>query len=334
LRDRPAIEHLALNGLRFRPFEGEADYDAIGELLAKSWEADHVEWTVTADDYRRRDEEPINQDPSKDRLIGEIDGKMVGFCEVSWNQLTNGPRLYKHQAHLVPELRHTGIRKALLMWSEARLKEIAHTHPDELAKVYTTWANDEENDWKSLVISQGYRPELYVFEMVRHDLENLPELSLPEGVEVRPVRPADVRTVWQLTKEAMRDDSDYSEESYDEAHLQAYLKEPGCDPNLWAVAWARDRPVGVVRPYINDDENRQYDRRRGHTENIAVAREWRKKGIASALVARSLRTLRDCGMTSATLDVDAHNPSGALRVYESLGFEKVKSFTIYQKPLE
>jgi len=33
------------------------------------------------------------------------------------------------------------------------------------------------------------------------------------------------------------------------------------------------------------------------------------------------------------MDVDAHNPSGALRVYQSLGFEMVKSFTFYQKPL-
>ena len=133
LRDRPAIEHLALQGLRFRPFKGEADYDAIGELLAKSWEADHIEWTVTADDYRRKDEKPINQDPFQDRLIGEIDGKMVGFCEVHWDQMTKGPRLYRHLSHVVPELRHTGMRTALLRWSEARLSGDAHTLPDELA---------------------------------------------------------------------------------------------------------------------------------------------------------------------------------------------------------
>lgn len=334
MRNRPAIEHLALQGLRFRPFEGGADYDAVGELLGKSFEADHVEWTVTAEDYRRKDEDPINQDPYKDRLIGETEGEMVGFCEVSWDQMTKGPRLYRHISHVVPELRHTGIRLALLKWSEARLSEIAHTHPDELDKIYSTWANDVENDWKSLVIREGYKPDLHAFEMVRPDLENLPEVILPVGVEIRPVRPSDVRAVWQLTKEAMRDESDYSEEDYDEAHFEAYLKRPSCDPNLWAVAWAGDEPVGVVRPHINDDENRQYNRKRGHTESIAVARGWRKKGIASALIALSLRTLRDCGMTSATMDVDAHNPSGALRVYQSLGFEMAKSFTFYQKPLE
>lgn len=334
LSQRPRLDILDLKGLRFRRFEGEPDYAPMADLLARSLEADHVEYTVTAEDYRRKDIDPINQDPHHDRLIGELDGRMVGFCEVRWDQVTQGPRLYRHQSYVVPELRQTGVRRALLKWSEARLREIADTHPVTPAKAFWTWANDVENDWKSLVIREGYEPDLHVYEMVRHDLGNLPALSLPAGIEIRPVRPADVRAVWNLTKEAMRDESDYSEEDYDEPHFQAFMNLPTTDPNLWAVAWSGEEPVGVVKPYINEDENRQYNRKRGHTESIAVARGWRRKGIASALLERSLRTLRDCGMTSATMDVDAHNPSGALRVYQGLGFEMAKSFTFYQKPLD
>lgn len=306
----------------------------MGAVLKMSWDADHVEWTMTADDYRRRDENPINQDPHKDRLMAEVDGKLVGFAEVSWEQLTDGLRLYKHYAHVAPEWRHAGIRRALLRWSEEHLREIADLHPPEIRKMYDTWANDEENDWKSLVLSEGYLAAHHVLEMVRDNLENIPDLRLPNGVLVRPVEPGDIRAIWDLSKEAMRDDRDYLEDRYGEAHLQEYLKEPTCDPNLWAVAWAGSRPVGVVKTYINGAENAQYGRKRGHTENIAVARNWRKRGIASALVARSLRTLKDCGMTSATLDVDSQNPSGALGVYERMGFKKVKAFTFYRKPLD
>ena len=64
------------------------------------------------------------------------------------------------------------------------------------------------------------------------------------------------------------------------------------------------------------------------------ARNWRRKGIASALLARSLAALRDNGMTEATLDVDAENLSGALRIYERLGFEKRHHFVFYRKPLD
>ncbi len=38
-------------------------------------------------------------------------------------------------------------------------------------------------------------------------------------------------------------------------------------------------------------------------------------------------------MTEGALGVDAANPSGALRLYESVGFRKVSSSTHWQKPL-
>ncbi len=328
-----AQAHLRIPGLVLRPFEGEKDYDVMGKVIAKSWDADRVEWTITADDYRVWDREPINQDPHRDRLMALIDGKMVGFGEIKWDQLTDGPWLYKHQAYVVPEVRHTGLRRGLLEWNENRLREIAALHPTGVTKMFETWANDEENDWKSLVLSEGYLPAHHSLEMVRQDLDDIPDLSLPAGASIRSVGPEDVRAVWELIREAMRDHRNYSEKQYDEAHFQQCLSEPTCDPNLWAVAWAGDRPVGVVRTYINAAENKQYGRRRGHTEGIAVAREWRRKGVASALIAESLRILRRCGMTSATLDVDAQNPSGAVRVYERMDFVTAKSFTFYQKPL-
>ena len=36
-------------------------------------------------------------------------------------------------------------------------------------------------------------------------------------------------------------------------------------------------------------------------------------------------------MEAATLDVDTENPSGALRVYESLGFKRKVHFIFYRK---
>jgi ribosomal protein S18 acetylase RimI-like enzyme len=38
-------------------------------------------------------------------------------------------------------------------------------------------------------------------------------------------------------------------------------------------------------------------------------------------------------MDTATLGVDAENPSGALRLYESIGFKQVRSSTTYSKDL-
>ena len=61
---------------------------------------------------------------------------------------------------------------------------------------------------------------------------------------------------------------------------------------------------------------------------------WRRRGLGSALVARSLIVFRERGMTSAGLGVDADNPTGALGLYERAGFEVDFRSTAYRKPME
>ena len=72
---------------------------------------------------------------------------------------------------------------------------------------------------------------------------------------------------------------------------------------------------------------------RGTIGPVAVRRPWRRRGLARALMCRSLRALRDRGATSAALDVDGENPSRALVLYESIGFAVTGSSTVYRKPL-
>ena len=67
------------------------------------------------------------------------------------------------------------------------------------------------------------------------------------------------------------------------------------------------------------------------TESICVRRRWRKKGVASALIARCLHALRDAGYHEASLGVDADNISGALRIYEKMGYRVQQRYVRYEK---
>jgi ribosomal protein S18 acetylase RimI-like enzyme len=55
--------------------------------------------------------------------------------------------------------------------------------------------------------------------------------------------------------------------------------------------------------------------------------------VASALIVRALHGLRDRGIAEAALGVDAQNPTGALRLYEGLGFRRLRTGVCYAKPL-
>ncbi len=61
-------------------------------------------------------------------------------------------------------------------------------------------------------------------------------------------------------------------------------------------------------------------RREAWIGGLGVVREWRKRGIASALLSRSMNAMRVAGAEAAMIGVDSDSPSGAQHLYQSLGF--------------
>jgi mycothiol synthase len=66
---------------------------------------------------------------------------------------------------------------------------------------------------------------------------------------------------------------------------------------------------------------------------VSVRRAWRRRGLARALLASSLVAAREAGHDGASLGVDSDSPTGATGLYRSLGFEPVKTFKAWRKPL-
>ena len=80
-------------------------------------------------------------------------------------------------------------------------------------------------------------------------------------------------------------------------------------------------------------ENAHHGRERGLVAAVYTRRQWRRRGLARALIARCLVRLRERGMTSAYLGVDGLNPNQATDLYASLGFEVVSTSYDWTKPL-
>jgi mycothiol synthase len=321
-------------GLVFRGFRGEADYPAMLDVIEASKEVDGTERTDSLEDIARNYQHLHNSDPYQDMVFAEVAGKVVGYGRVWWSQTVNGKRIYSGFAFLKPAWRNKGIRRAMLRHNERRLRQIAADHPQDEEHWLEAWASDTEEHWESLLVDEGYEGVRWGFEMVRPDLENIPDLPLPEGLEVRPVPPEQYRAVFDAAKEAFRDSWEFSEDWFSEEDFQAWQQEPTFQPELWQVAWDGDQVAGMVQNFVNEAENEEYGRRRGYTEGICVRRPWRRRGLARALIARSFQVIKELGMTEAALGVDSQNPSGALQLYKSMGFEVAKRHTTYRKPLD
>ena len=149
---------------------------------------------------------------------------------------------------------------------------------------------------------------------------------------MRPVTEDQYRAIFDADNEAFEDH--WGHRAPEEADFQARFHGPDMTPAIWCVAWDGDQVAGVVMNAIFRDENEALGIRRAWLEHVSVRRPWRGKGVAKALCAASFRVLRDQGMDEAWLGVDGTNPTGALQLYEGLGFASVRRWMAYGRPLD
>ncbi|MCK5038663.1 MAG: GNAT family N-acetyltransferase [Thermoplasmata archaeon] len=319
-------------GLCFRSFNGSVDYPEMLRVVTASDKDDGDEEVSPLDEFTLYYNNLSNFDPEKDFLLVEMEGQLIGYSRVWWDKIQDGWINYGLFAAMIPEWRNKGIREVMLVWCEDRLKQIARTHDPAISKFYVSWIPPEAKEWEGLLSSSGYEPIRYSFLMVRPDLENIPDLPLPEGIEIRPVTPDHYRAIWEASREAFSDE--WGEPEWQEEWYDRWLKSYYFQPKLWQIAWAGDEVAGMVRSYISKVENEELNRKWGYTENIGIRRPYRGKGLAKALIARSLQIVKDEGMEQAALGVDAENPSGALHLYKFMGFEEYQKWMTYRKPVE
>jgi mycothiol synthase len=323
----------AIAALKFQRYCGAEDLPKILAIIEDCADRDAIERIPTLTELAEYYDRLENCNPLEDLIFAEINGQAIGFSRVFWwEDLDLGLR-YVPVGLVVPKWRRSGIGTALLDWSEQRLRDIAATHSPELAKHFQVKAFEFQVDNIRLLDRSGYAPVRYFEQLVRPDLDNIPNFTLPAGLSVRAAAPEHYRAIWQVMQETFRDCWGCSE--FTEVAYQAWLANTSYfQPHLWQIAWddATDEIVGHVLTFIDAAENDRNHRQRGYTESIGVRRAWRNRGVARALIAGSLQAQKAAGMTESALGVDSDNPSGANKLYQRCGFQFAKRQIVFHKP--
>lgn len=326
LENAPKVE-----GIHFRKFAGETDYSHMVKIIDAAEKADHEDRATTLSDIKHDYEHLTNSDPDKDMLLAEIGGETIAYSRVEWYQEEEpNDRIYSHFVTIVPKWRNQGIETVMIQWCEARLKVVAEKHPHDSQRFFQTYSSAFKPAFNMILETQGYEAARYFIEMSR-SLDDIPAAELPDGIKVLPVDGRDARKVWEAANEAFRDHWGFSQPK-DEDYV-SYKGSKYFQPELWQVAWDGDEVVSSVMNYIDHDYNKKFNRNRGWTENISTRREWRRRGIAKALIVHSMHMHKAKGMTKVALGVDTNNPNGALELYQSLGYVKDKTWITYRKPM-
>lgn len=324
---RPTIPGLTLRHYR------RGDGAALAELENADNAADGIHWRSTGEETENWYARPTpGFDATRDALVAELDERIVAEANVARVDTTDGLREYRIGCTVHPDLRRRGIGRWLLRLSEEAAANRRRSEPSELVPMLGTWCPELRHGKLALIEQEGYLPVRYFFDMERPNLDGIVVPPMPDGLEVRPVPSDRLRQLWDVDVEAFLDHWGGFEAT--DERFEAWRSDPKFDPSLHVVAWDGDEIAGGVINEVNEAENEATGKRQGWLASVFVRRPWRRRGLARALVMHSLTVLRDRGLTSAGLGVDADNPNAALRLYVECGFEVVMKSAAYRKPME
>ena len=318
---------------QFRKFRGPADFPAMAELARQCNLADRVPYIETVEELANTFAHLVNCDPEHDVFMVEAAGELVAYQRVSWRLDSDGQYIYMLLGFVTPAWRRQGLGRLLLQRGEQRLRQVAALHPAGAPRLFQAFTSLTREGKVALLDQSGYTVIRHFYEMVRPNLDNLPEAHLPAGLELRPVQPEHMRAIWDANEEAFRDH--WGHTPLTESDYQGFLAQPHQDTSLWQIAWdtATNQVAGVALNLIDSQVNAEFKRQIGYVDDLSVRRPWRQRGLGRALLIASLHAFKARGMTTAGLGVDSENPSGALGLYESVGFRQKEHSVAYRKEM-
>lgn len=331
MNDIPFPSLPEVHSLKFRGYAGRTDVPGVVALIERMRPADGFDWPVNEQDIIDDFENFTESDPKRDIIIAEKDGIIVGYSQVWWAPDPSGIMQYVFSVNVSPELRTTRLGDVMLEWCEARSHENSRAHDPAIKKLFNVAMLDKMEYFSRLLQNHGYWVYRHGLSMLRPDLENIPEFSLPEGLEIKDIQPEHhekIRLAWNEACRDMRGQIPIPPHEW-----EMWSKRPSFDPTLWSIAWQGDEVIGTVFGMINPEANELNSRKRGMTEFISTRKDWRGRGVAKALMARTMKLLRERGMTECALGVDEENPSGARHLYVKMGFKVTGRATFYRKEL-
>jgi ribosomal protein S18 acetylase RimI-like enzyme len=139
--------------------------------------------------------------------------------------------------------------------------------------------------------------------------------TVPPPVEIRPYEDADERVLYEVNEASFADHWGFRPTSLENFNEELHGED--WDPSLVFLADANGETVGHVIAFRFETG--------GYIGSLGVVKEWRGRGIATALLRRTFAELARRGMPEVRLGVDAQNPHGAVALYERAGM------TIYRR---
>ncbi|HEU0239363.1 MAG TPA: GNAT family N-acetyltransferase [Micromonosporaceae bacterium] len=224
-----------------------------------------------------------------------------------------------------PDFQGRGIGRELLTWQFDRARTIhADVAADEDWHAETS-ANGADKAATALFERFEMSPVRYFFGM-EASLDGVASVELPDRIRAAPYTEDLSEAVYETHMAAFADHWGFQRRPY-AMWVKLTLQSDQFRPDLSRIGLDGEDIAGYVLAYDGPGDVE-------YVGQVGTRREWRRRGLASALLAESMAAGAKDGKTSAKLGVDADSPTGAVGVYERVGFHTRQKYVVYRTPLE
>ena len=284
-------------------------------LVRQIAQADAAPWHEQSSDLIEVLDSAVN--PAAQNTVAgmDADGMLRAYGYVSKNP-------HSQVGHAIggvdPSLRRRGIGSAILAWQREVLR--TRSEPDgQAALVVRSYVQEVTQGHAQLLQGEGFAAVRTFTELAR-GLADVPAPLALQGMKIVAFAPEYAEAVRLSHNEAFADH--WGSEPRTATKWQSLLTHENFRPD-WS-SLAVDDATGEVAGYqisMFDPTVEDADGcKDGYTELVGVRRAWRGRGIAPALLVDAMTRYSAAGMERACLDVDTENPSGAVALYERLGY--------------
>lgn len=313
-----------------RPYAGESDLEAIAHLINTCQSVNHLDEGTSISKLQQEFNEP-SLDKARDiRLWEDAEGKLIGFAQL-WipepGEVIDGSLWFR----VHPDARGGDLEAAAIAWGEERMREVSAI-PGAPVKLRAS-ARAENADRISLLTSYGFKPDRYFCRLARSLWEPIPEPKLPQGFTLIQFPGEQDAEAWiEMYNQSFIDHWNHHDLTMDKFKYD--LAKPDYRNDLDLIAVTDDgKFVSFCYCEISVDECDRTGRNEGWIACLGTRRGFRKIGLGRAMLLAGLHRLKAAGVETAILGVDADNQSGAIKLYESVGFHNIRNSIAYVKEL-